>query len=110
MAKIGDFIGDRCLEELFTDLGIKDRKAAKQRLLDARKEQPSETARQLSLQEHFNEIEKLLRIALEGALDKPTWMSFSRQQHEDLRYIFEKAAEQVKQRFLQTHPQKKEEA
>jgi hypothetical protein len=111
MDKAVKFVADRSLNQLLSDLGIKDRKADKLRKLskdeaaDAAEDAPAPT-----LQESFNTIEEHLRIALAGALDRATWMSFSRQQHEDLRHIFEQAAGELRERFLKTHPQRKEDS
>jgi signal transduction histidine kinase len=111
MAKMADFVGDRSLEELLGDLGLKDSQASRLRNLSKDEaEEPAEDAPAPTLQESFNTIEEHLRIALAGALDRATWMSFSRQQHEDLRHIFEEAAGELRERFLKTHPQRKEDS
>jgi len=107
MTKLVDFVGRSSLNELLSEHGIKDRKASKN---SPGKKAQTEAEMEMTLNEHFNQIEEHLRVATEGTLDRATWMSFTRRQHDDLRFIFEKAAEEVKQRFLKTHPQKKEEA
>jgi hypothetical protein len=107
MAKLVEFVGERSLNELFGDLGIKDRAAAKRRKMaeeDAKEHAAAE--REMTLQDRFNDIEEHLRLARGAATDKALWMSFSRQQHADLKAIFDDAAERITEIYVKTHGRK----
>ncbi len=107
MARLEKFVGDLGPTELMVKHGIRDNDRRNRIASHSGSKAPTEDERELTMQERFNDVEEHLRLALTGALDRATWMGFTRKQHEDLRYIFEEAAEKVVAQFIATHPQKK---
>jgi hypothetical protein len=112
VAKLEEYVDDRSVDEMLTDLGFRGGSAVRRgkKLEKAAENKPSKEESARTLQECFNAIEEHLHLAVVGTLDRATWMSFSRQQHEDLRHIFDQAAADIRARFLKTHPQHKEES
>lgn len=104
MSKLTKFVGARSLNELLSDLGIKDRKANRKHAAGDDKDEPPSAQ---TVQEAFNDIAENLRVARDSACDKAVWMSFTRAQHEDLRALFEGAADKVAETFIKTHGRKK---
>lgn len=100
-----DYIDGRSLNECLADEGIKAKKkpkkvaAAQPVAADAE----AEVRHELTVQDRFNEIDGLLRRAAEAAEDKAVWMSFSKQQHADLKARAEQTAEAITALWIKTH-------
>lgn len=100
-----EYIDDRSLNECLADEGIKAKKKAKRIAIaaPAKDAEEAETRRELTVQDRFNEIDQLLRRAADAAEDKAVWMSFSKQQHADLKARAEQTAEAIAALWIKTH-------
>ena len=57
----------------------------------------------MTVQDRFNELDGALRGARKTAADKAVWMSFSKQQHADLKAAAEETAAFISEQFIKTH-------
>lgn len=104
IGKLEKFVDDRSLDELLTDLNLRNAGTVKKKkALKGGAAEPSEAAAEMTVQDRFNEIEAALRLATSGACDKGTWMSFDKKQHDSLKAIFTDAANRVDAIYLKTH-------
>ena len=107
MDKAAKFVGTKTLSELLDEHGIRDGVAkGKKRASggddgDAKEDDDAPGA--ASVQDRFNEIAGLFITARKATADKANWMSFSKQQHEQLKALAGETAEHVAALFVKTH-------
>jgi len=106
MEKLNAFVDGRSLDELLTDLNLRNAAEKKKRKL-GKGEAAEATAHTVTVQDRFNELDQALQAARKGAADKAVWMSFSKQQHEDLRATAVATADFITDLYVKTHGRKK---
>jgi hypothetical protein len=98
MTKLMEFVGERSLNQLLGDLGIKDRKTAHTHG-DHEEKKPTEAEHAQTVQESINAIAEHVRVARDDAVRKVVCMSMTRQQRADLKFLFTEAASQVAETY-----------
>lgn len=109
MEKITEFVGERSLGELLADLGLKETAKKKATRVGEDRDDEGSTdgsSAELSVQDRFNELSEALRNVRQGTADKALWMSFTKQQHADLKAAADATAEHVTTLFVKTHGRK----
>lgn len=111
MAKIEKFVDGRSLGDLFEDLGIKESAKKKARRLGAASDddasaEETAAARELTVQDRFNELDQAMQLVRKSTADRALWMSFSKQQHADLKAAADATAEHLTALFVKTHGRK----
>ncbi|MBX3736716.1 MAG: DUF3102 domain-containing protein [Candidatus Didemnitutus sp.] len=107
MDKAVKFVGEKTLQELLEEHGIRDDakhgKRTSSRGDDAGDQDDDGSADAQTVQEKFNEIAGLFESARKATADKANWMSFSKQQHLQLKALAEDAAEHLATLCAKTH-------
>ncbi len=109
VGKLEKFIGGRSLDELLSDLNLRNVAEKKKRKLarDGGDDGDEKAAHPVTVQDRFNELDQALQTARKGAADKALWMSLTKQQHEDLRAAAEATADFITNLYVKTHGRKK---
>jgi hypothetical protein len=102
------FVGDSSLADLLAEYCGKAKGGKKSKRSGGSDESApaDESVHEVTVQDRFNEIDDLLRRARKAASDKPVWMSFSKQQHADLKAAADQTAETITDLFVKTHGRK----
>jgi hypothetical protein len=102
------FVGDSSLSDLLAEYCGKAKGGKKAKRASGSEEAApaDETVHEVTVQDRFNEIDDLLRRARKAAADKPVWMSFSKQQHADLKAAADQTAETITDLYVKTHGRK----
>lgn len=104
MDRLEKFVGDQGPTDLMIKHGVREAEKRTRSLRPAAKDEAEADARHtVSVQDCFNEIDGLLRDARKAAADKAVWMSFSKQQHADLKASAETTASFIADLYVKTH-------
>ena len=99
---VEEFVGESSLADLLAEYCGKTKGSGKKPAAEADDEE--EAARHsVTVQDRFNELDGALRGARKTAADKAVWMSFSKQQHADLKAAAEETAAFISEQFIKTH-------